>query len=77
MNAQFGYFTPIRMCHRIMCSKINYLHEKALRLVYDSRKSTFEELLSRDKSVSVHLKNLFKYLLLKCTKYKMELPMLL
>ena len=39
-------------------SKINKLHEKALRLVYDYRQSTFEELYNIDKSVTIHHRNL-------------------
>ena len=38
--------------------KINKLHERALRLVYDNRQSTFEELLNIDKSVTIHHRNL-------------------
>ena len=39
-------------------NKINKLHETALRLVYDDRKSIFEELLIIDKSVTIHHRNL-------------------
>ena len=47
------------MCHsRTLNDKINKLHEWALRLVYDDRQSTFEELLTIDKSVTIHHKNL-------------------
>ena len=38
--------------------KINKLHEKALRIVYNEHFSSFEELLSKDKSVTVHQRNL-------------------
>ena len=38
--------------------KINKLHEWALRIVYNDHFSSFEELLSTDKSVTVHQKNL-------------------
>ena len=34
-------------------SKINKLHERSLRLVYD-KTPTFEELLQKDKSFTVH-----------------------
>ena len=78
MNAQLGYSLPVRICYyRSMRRKINYLHEKALRSAYGGRKSTFEELLSRDNSVNVYFKNFFKYLMVKCTNYKMELSMAL
>ena len=38
--------------------KINKLHERALRIVYKNYFSSFEELLSKDKSVTVHQRNL-------------------
>ena len=43
---------------RTLNNKINKLYERALRLVYDDRQSTFEELLNIDKSVTIHHKNL-------------------
>ena len=47
------------MCHnRTLNKKIYKLHERTLRLVYDDRQSTFEELLNIDKSVTIHKRNL-------------------
>ena len=47
------------MCHgRGLNNKINNLHEGALRTVYQDKKSSFETLLKRDKSLSIHIKNL-------------------
>ena len=47
------------MCHsRTLNSKIIKLHERALQLVYDDRKSRFEELLNIDKSVTTYHRNL-------------------
>ena len=37
---------------------INSLHERALRVVYRDYKATFSELLSKDKSVTIHQRNL-------------------
>ena len=37
--------------------KINKLHERALRIVYNDHFSSFEELLSKNKSVTVHQRN--------------------
>ena len=46
------------MCHRRSSNnKVNKLHERVLRLVYDDRQSTFEELLNIDKSVTIHHRN--------------------
>ena len=38
--------------------KINKLHERALRIVHNNHFSLFEELLPKDKSVTVHQRNL-------------------
>ena len=57
--SQFSYCPLVWMCHsRTLNNKINNLHERALRLVYDDRQSTFEELLNIDKSVVIHVRNL-------------------
>ena len=57
--SQFSYCPLVWMCHsRTLNNKINKLHEKVLRLVYDDRQSTFEELLNLDKSVTIHQRNL-------------------
>ena len=42
---------------RTMNNKINRLHERSLRIVYSDQSSTFEELLERDKTFSIHHKN--------------------
>ena len=41
-------------------NKINKLHERALRLVYNDYNSSFQELLNRDDSFSIHHRNLQK-----------------
>ena len=45
-------------CSREMNMKINHIHERALRLVYFDYKSSFEELLKKDKSISIHHRNI-------------------
>ena len=52
--------------------RINSLHEKALRLIYQNRNLSFDELLKLDKSVSIHYRNL-QYLLAEIYKVKMGL----
>ena len=37
---------------------INRIHERALRLVYGANNNSFEELLEKDSSVSIHQRNL-------------------
>ena len=47
------------MCHnRTYNNKINGLHERCLRLIYNDKCSSFEELLIKDKSVSIHHKKI-------------------
>ena len=63
MNAffisQFSYCPPVWMCHsRTNNSKINRLHERCLRLVYNDKQSSFNELLEKDGSVSIHMRNI-------------------
>ena len=47
-------------CSRGMNRKINHIHESALRLVYDDYITSFEELLIKDKSVTIHHRNIQK-----------------
>ena len=58
-SSQFNYCPLILMCHnRTYNNKINRLHERCLRLIYNDKHSSFEELLEKDNSVSIHHKNL-------------------
>ena len=46
-------------CHnRTNNSKINRLHERCFRLIYNDKKSSFEDLLQKGGSVSIHRRNL-------------------
>ena len=59
IESQFSYCPLIWMfCSRKMNRKINYIHERALRLVYDDYESSFDELLSKDNTVSIHHRNI-------------------
>ena len=59
VSSQFAYCPLIWMFHsRQINHKINKLHESALRIVYNDHFSSFKELLSKDKSVTVHQRNL-------------------
>ena len=63
MNAfvmsQFASSPLIGMfCDRTLNSKINALHYRALKLVYCDNESSSEELLIRDKSITVHHRNI-------------------
>ena len=59
ITSQFGYCPLIWMFHsRALNNKINSIHERALRITYNDRTSTFEELLNKDNSASIHHRNL-------------------
>ena len=61
IESQFSYCSLIWMFHsRMLNNRINNLHERALRLVYKDNVSTFTQLLQRDKSFSIHDRNLQK-----------------
>ena len=47
------------MCHnRTTIRKINRLHERCLRIIYNDKKSSFKMLLEKDSSVSIHDRNI-------------------
>lgn len=49
----FNYYTTVWMCHsRGLKNKVNNVYERAFRKLY------FETLFKRDKSTSIHTKNL-------------------
>ena len=57
--SQFNYCQLVWMCHnRTNNNKINRLHERCLRLIYNDKKSCFKELLEKDGSVSILHRNL-------------------
>ena len=43
--------------NRLLNNKINKLHERYLGIIYNNKKSNFEELLVKDNSLSIHHKN--------------------
>ena len=61
IESQFGYCPLVWMFHsRTLNNRINRLHERALRLVYKEPTLTFEELLRKDNSFTIHHRNLQK-----------------
>ena len=59
ITSQFSYCPLIWMFHSWrLNNNINSIHERALRITYGDQKSTFQELLIKDNSVSVHHRNL-------------------
>ena len=59
IESQFAYCPLVWMfCSRRSNNSINHLHERALRIVYNGHSSTFEDLLVKDNSVSIHHRNI-------------------
>ena len=60
ITSQFSYYPLIWMFHsRTLNNRINKIHEVTLRLVYKNETLfSFDDLLKRDKSVSIRRKNL-------------------
>ena len=56
--SQFNYCQLVWMCHNRTNNKINRLHERCLHLIYNDKKSSLEDLLQKDGSVSIHPRNL-------------------
>ena len=76
IESQFNYCPLVWMFHnRTMNNKINRLHERALRVVYNDNadeKLSFNDLLVRDGAVSMHDRNLQK-LAIEMYKVKKDL----
>ena len=65
IESQFNYCPLVWMFHnRRINKRINSLHERALRVVYKDETLTFEQLLEKDNSFTIHDKNLQKLSLL-------------
>ena len=59
IESQFSYCPLVWMfCSKTMNKKINYIHERALRLVHNDYESSFTDLLEIDKSLSIHHRNI-------------------
>ena len=68
-KSQFSYCPLVWMCHSLTINnKINHLHERCLRVIYNDKISSFKELLERDGSVPKHNRNL-QILATGCLKF--------
>ena len=57
--SEFGYCPLAWMfCCRKLNSRVNKLHERALRIVYQDYASSFTELLEKDNSKTIHNRNI-------------------
>ena len=73
IEAQFSYCPLIWMYHsRKLNNRINRIHERALRIAYCDEKSTFNELLTKDNSLTIHERNI-KNLAIEMFKIKNNL----
>ena len=71
--SQFNYCPLVWMCHsRGLNNKINNIHKRALKIVYQDKKSNLQVLLQKDNSVSIHMKNV-QYLATEIYKVKNSL----
>ena len=59
INSRFCYCPLIWMCRNGMTNrKINRLHDRCLRIIYNDKKSSFKVLLGKGSSVSIHDRNI-------------------
>ena len=59
IRSQFGYCPLVWMfCSRRLNNRINRIHERSLRVVYNDYNSTFTELLDRDGSYTIPERNI-------------------
>ena len=57
--SHFSYCPLVWMFHsRKLNNRINSIHERALRIVYRDNESTFDELLFKDESFTIHERNI-------------------
>ena len=58
-HKRFNYRPLVWMCHgRCLNNKISNIHKRALRIMYQDKKSNLQDLLKKDKSASIHMKTL-------------------
>ena len=72
--SEFSYCPLVWMFHkRKLNSRVNKLHEKTLRIVYQDYASSFTELLDKDNSTTIHNRNI-QLLTTELFKVKNGLP---
>ena len=55
----FGYCPLVWMFHsRGINNNINWIHEKVLRITHNNKSSSFQDLLSKGNSVTIHHRNI-------------------
>ena len=72
-KSQFNYCSLIWMCHSCENNnKINRLHERCLRITCNDKRPSFNALLEKDGSVSIHERNI-KFLVTEMFKVSKNL----
>ena len=73
ITSQLNYCPLVWMFHsRKLNNKINAINERALRIDYCDKHSTFQQLLEKDNSVSIHHRS-FQVLMTEMFKVNMNL----
>ena len=59
IESRFGYCPLIWMLHsRGLNNKINHIHKRSLRTTYNDKSSSYSELFTKDRSVTIHHRNI-------------------
>ena len=59
IESQFGYCPLVWMFHsQGINNKINRIHERPLRITYNNKSSSFQDLLDKNNSVTIHHRNI-------------------
>ena len=59
IELQFGYCSVVWMFHsRNLNNEINRIHERASRITYNDKSPSFQKLLEKDNSVTIHHRNI-------------------
>ena len=59
IQSQFSYCPLIWVfCNKKLTRKIDSIHERGLRMIYQDYDSTFNDLLTKNVSVSIHHRNI-------------------
>ena len=75
IEVQFKYSPVTWMFSSRSCNnKINKLQERALRIVYDDYESSFDVLLNKNKSFSIHHQNIQKLMIEICKSLNKPSP---
>lgn len=73
IESQFSFCPLVWMfCSCRLNNKINHIHERALRIVYQDYESTFDDLLIKDKSLRFHHRNIHQ-VVIEMYKFKQGL----